>query len=77
MVNVFQMLKKATCRHKIVKLHRLCCKGTAQKPVRGFKNVAWETWVELMGYYRACTDHQENRAALSRQARNVLSRIGL
>lgn len=77
MANVFQMLKKATRRRKIVRLHKLCCKGTAQKPVRGFKNVVWETWVELMGYYRACTDHQENRAALSRQARNVLSRIGL
>lgn len=77
MTNVFKMLKEATRRHKIVRLHKLCCKGTAQKPVRGFKNVAWETWVELMGYYRACTDHQENRAALSKQARTVLFRIGL
>ena len=77
MANVFQMLKEATHRHKIVRLHRLCCKGTAQKPVRGFKNVTLATWVELMGYYRACTDNQENRAALSRQARKVLSQIGL
>ena len=77
MANVFQMVKEANHRRKIARLHRLCCKGTAQKPVRGLENVPWETWVELMGYYRACTNHQENRAALSRQARNVLSRIGL
>ena len=77
MANVFQMLKKTIRRRKIVKLHELCCKGTAQKPVRGFKNVVWETWVELMGYYSMAQLHQENRAALSRQARKVLSQIGL
>lgn len=77
MANVFTYIKEASLRHKIVKLHKLCCKGTAQKPVRGFKNVPWETWVELMGYYRACTGYQEIKPALSRQARNVLSRIGL
>lgn len=77
MANVFQMLKKVTRRHKIVKLHRLCCKGTAQKPVRGFKNVAWETWVELMSYYGTLADRSEIKPALSRQARKVLSRIGL
>lgn len=77
MANVFTYIKEASRRHKIVKLHKLCCKGTAQKPVRGFKNVPWETWVELMGYYSMVQLHQENRAALSKQARTVLFRIGL
>ena len=77
MANVFQMLKKANHRRKITRLHRLCCKGTAQKPVRGFENVAWETWLELMGYYGVLANHQEIKPVLSRQARNVLSRIGL
>lgn len=77
MTNVFKMLKEVSRRRKIVRLHRLCCKGTAQKPVRGFENVPWETWVELMGYYSMVQLHQENRAALSKQARTVLFRIGL
>lgn len=77
MANIFQMLKEATRKHKIVKLHELCCKGIANKPVKGFKNVTLTTWVELMGHYSMAQLHQENRAALSRQARNVLSRIGL
>ena len=77
MSNVFQMLKKASHRRKIVRLHKLCCKGIADKYVKGFKNVTLTTWVELMGYFRACTDHQENRAALSKQAKTVLFRIGL
>ena len=77
MVNVFQMLKKATRKHKIVKLHKLCCKGIADKPVKGFKNVTLTTWMELMGYYSMVQLHQENRAALSKQARTVLFRIGL
>lgn len=77
MANVFQMLKRTSHRHKIVKLHELCCKGIADKPVKGFKNVTLTTWVELMGYYSMAQLHQENRAALSRQARSVLSQIGL
>lgn len=77
MTNVFQMVKEASRRRKIVRLHRLCCKGCAQKPVRGFKNVPWETWVELMSYYGTLADRSEIKPALSRQARKVLSRIGL
>lgn len=30
MTNVFKMLKEVSRRRKIVRLHRLCCKGTAQ-----------------------------------------------
>lgn len=77
MANVFTYIKEASRRRKIVRLHKLCCKGTAQKPVRGFKNVAWETWVELMSYYGTLADRSEIKPALSRQARNVLSQIGL
>lgn len=77
MANVFTYIKEATRRHKIVKLHELYCKGIADKPVRGFKNVAWETWVELMSYYGTLADRSEIKPALSRQARKVLSRIGL
>lgn len=43
MANVFTYIKEASRRRKIVRLHKLCCKGTAQKPVRGFENVAWQT----------------------------------
>lgn len=77
MANVFQMVKEASHKYKIVRLHKLCCKGMCQKPVRGFKNVAWETWVELMSYYGTLADRSEIKPALSRQARNVLFRIGL
>lgn len=77
MANVFTYIKEASRRRKIVQLHKLCCKGIADKPVKGFKNVTLTTWVELMGHYSMAQLHQENRAALSRQARKVLSRIGL
>ena len=77
MVNVFTYIKEASRRRKIVRLHKLCCKGMSQKPVRGFENVAWQTWLELMGYYGMLANHSEIKPALSRQARKVLSRIGL
>lgn len=77
MANVFQMLKKATRRHRLTRLHELCCKGFADKSVKGFENVTLATWTELMGYYRMVQLRQENRAGLTRQARKVLSRIGL
>ena len=43
MANVFTYIniKEASRRHKIVKLHKLCCKGTAQKPVfKAFKEIS-------------------------------------
>ena len=77
MTNVFQIIKKATRRHKIVRLHRLCCKGMSQKSVRGFESVSWLTWLELMGYYGVLANHQEIKPVLSKQAKTVLFRIGL
>ena len=77
MANVFTYIKEAGRRRKIVRLHRLCCKGCAQKPVRGFENVPWETWVELMSYYGTLANHNEIKPMLSKQARKVLFRIGL
>ena len=66
MANIFQMLKEATRKHRLTRLHELCCKGFADKSVKGFENVTLATWTELMGYYGVLANHQEIKPVLSR-----------